>query len=84
MTHIRILAFLCGLLLAAPLALGEPAVDAVSHVAIPVATLDRAVSFYEAIGFVREDDRTADRPSAKMGLRRELSTAAVKPAGGAE
>jgi hypothetical protein len=46
MTRIRILAFLCGLLLAAPLALGEPAVDAVSHVAIPVATLDRAVSFY--------------------------------------
>jgi catechol 2,3-dioxygenase-like lactoylglutathione lyase family enzyme len=68
MTRIRILAFLCGLLLAVPLALGEPAVVGVSHVAIPVATLDRAVSFYEAIGFVREDDRAA---SARMRLGRE-------------
>ena len=44
MIRIRILAFLCGLLLAAPLALGEPAVEAVSHVAIPVgATRPRRV-----------------------------------------
>jgi hypothetical protein len=43
--RIRILAFICGLILAAPLAFGEPAVEAVSHVAIPVAYLERAVSF---------------------------------------
>jgi catechol 2,3-dioxygenase-like lactoylglutathione lyase family enzyme len=67
----RILAFLCGLLLAAPLALGGPTVEGVSHVAIPVATLDRAVSFYRAIGFVREDDRAADGASARMRLGRE-------------
>lgn len=71
MTRIRILAFLCGLLFAAPLALGEPAVDAVSHVAIPVAMLDRAVSFYEAIGFVREDDRATSGASARMRLGHE-------------
>src|SRR3954447_5348049 len=71
MIRLRILAFVCGLLLAAPLALGGPAVEAVGHVAIPVAQLDRAVSFYEAIGFVREDNRAADRASASLRLGRE-------------
>ena len=73
MTRIRILAFLCKLLLAAPLAFGEPAVDAVSHVAIPVTQLDRAVSFYEALDFVREDDRAADGAAARMRLTRPPS-----------
>ena len=71
MIRLRILAFLCGLLLAAPLALGGPAVEAVSHVAIPVAQLDRAVSFYEALGFVREDDSAAGVGNARMRLGRE-------------
>jgi catechol 2,3-dioxygenase-like lactoylglutathione lyase family enzyme len=71
MIRLRILAFVCGLLLAAPLALGGPAVEAVSHVAIPVAQLDRAVSFYEAIGFVREDDRAAGVGNASLRLGRE-------------
>ncbi len=71
MIRLRILAFLCGLLLAAPLALGEPAVEAVSHVAIPVAQLDRAVSFYEALGFVREDERAAAGAIARMRLGSE-------------
>ena len=71
MIRLRILAFLCGLLLAAPLALGGPAVEAVSHVAIPVAQLDRAVSFYEALGFVREDEGAAGVGNAKLRLGRE-------------
>ena len=71
MIRLRILAFVCGLLLAAPLALGEPAVDAVSHVAVPVTQLDRAVSFYEALDFVREDGRAADGAAARMRLGRE-------------
>ena len=71
MIRLRILAFLCGLLLAAPLALGGPAVEAVSHVAIPVAQLDRAVSFYEAIGFVQEDEGAAGVDDARMRLGSE-------------
>ena len=71
MIRLRILAFFCGLLLAMPLALGGPAVEAVSHVAIPVAQLDRAVSFYEALGFVQEDDRAAGVGNARMRLGRE-------------
>ena len=70
MIRIRILAFICGLLLAAPLALGEPAVEAVSHVAIPVTQLDRAVSFYEASAS-SGGRRTADGAIARMRLGRE-------------
>ena len=83
MIRLRILAFLCGLLLAAPLALGGPAVEAVSHVAIPVAQLDRAVSFYEAIGFVQEDERAAGVGNARMRLGREriVLTASERPPG---
>ena len=82
MIRLRILAFLCGLLLAAPLALGGPAVEAVSHVAIPVAQLDRAVSFYEAIGFVQEDEGTAGVDNARMRLggERIVLTASAKAA----
>src|SRR3954470_5853057 len=71
MIRLRILAFIGGLLLAAPLALGEPAVEAVSHIAIPVAQLDRAVPFYEALGFMREDDREAGPGEVRMHLGRE-------------
>ena len=59
MIRLRILASIGGLLLAAPLALGGQEVEAVSHVAIPVAQIDRAVSFYEALGFVRQDEGAA-------------------------
>jgi catechol 2,3-dioxygenase-like lactoylglutathione lyase family enzyme len=71
MIRTRILAFVCGLLLAAQVARGEPQVTGVDHVVIPVAQLDRAASFYEAIGFVREDDRTATGASASLRLGRE-------------
>jgi catechol 2,3-dioxygenase-like lactoylglutathione lyase family enzyme len=71
MIRARILAFIGGLLLAAPLAFGEPAVEVVSHIAIPVAQLDHAASFYEAIGFVREDDGAATKGSASLRLGRE-------------
>ena len=75
MIRLRILAFLCGLLLAAPLALGGPAVEAVSHVAIPVAQLDRAVSFYEAIGFVQEDEAHRRRGQCENASRRRADRA---------
>ena len=45
---IRALALISGLLLAASLAHGAPAVDAVDHIVIPVSRLDRAVAFYTA------------------------------------
>src|SRR4051794_37794714 len=70
MIRLRILAFVFGLLLAAPLALGGQAAEAVSHVAIPVAQLDRAVSFYEALGFLREDDGAAGLTNASLGNAR--------------
>src|SRR3954447_1250134 len=74
MIRTRILAFVCGLLLAAQVARGEPQVAAVDHVVIPVAQLDRAASFYETIGFVREDYRTATGASASLLLGRERIT----------
>jgi hypothetical protein len=74
MIRTRILAFVCGLLLAAQVARGEPQVTAVDHVVIPVAQLDRAASFYEAIGFIREDDRPATGDSASLLLGRERIT----------
>jgi len=59
---IRALALIGGLLLAASLAHGAPAVDAVDHIVIPVSRLDRAVAFYTgALSFV------AGEPEASSG-----------------
>jgi catechol 2,3-dioxygenase-like lactoylglutathione lyase family enzyme len=71
MIRTRILIFVCGLLLAAQVARAEPQVTAVDHVVIPVAQLDRAASFYEAIGFVREDDHAVSPVNASLLLGRE-------------
>jgi len=60
---IRALALIGGLLLAASLAHGAPAVDAVDHIVIPVSRLDRAVAFYTgALCFV------ASEPEASSGF----------------
>jgi catechol 2,3-dioxygenase-like lactoylglutathione lyase family enzyme len=60
---IRALAFIGGLLLAASLAHGAPAVDAVDRIVIPVSRLDRAVAFYTgALSFV------AGEPKASSGF----------------
>jgi catechol 2,3-dioxygenase-like lactoylglutathione lyase family enzyme len=60
---IRAVAFVGGLLLAASLAHGATAGDAVDHIMIPVSRLDRAVAFYTgALSFV------AGKPEASSGL----------------
>jgi catechol 2,3-dioxygenase-like lactoylglutathione lyase family enzyme len=52
----RALAFLCGICLAAAQAYGEPAVDAVIRIVVPVSNLDRAVGFYaDALSFAPVD-----------------------------
>jgi catechol 2,3-dioxygenase-like lactoylglutathione lyase family enzyme len=66
---IRALAFLVGLLIAAPLAQSAAKVEAVSHVVIPVSDLRNAAAFYtSALSFVPGD---AAEPSAVLRLGRE-------------
>jgi catechol 2,3-dioxygenase-like lactoylglutathione lyase family enzyme len=49
---IRVLAFLGGLLVAAPLAFAEPPIRSVDRVVLPVSQLDRAVAFFrDALAF---------------------------------
>jgi catechol 2,3-dioxygenase-like lactoylglutathione lyase family enzyme len=53
---IRVLAFLGGLLLAAPLAFADPEVQSVDRIVIPVSRLDRAAGFYaDALSFAPGD-----------------------------
>jgi catechol 2,3-dioxygenase-like lactoylglutathione lyase family enzyme len=52
----RALAFIGGLMLAAPLALAEPHVESVDRIVIPVSRLDRAATFYTGgLSFVPQD-----------------------------
>jgi catechol 2,3-dioxygenase-like lactoylglutathione lyase family enzyme len=75
----RALAFLCGLLFVALQAHGEPIVDAVSRIVIPVSDLDHAANFYaSALSFEAGED------GAASGVIMRLGTEAIQlvPAGG--
>lgn len=61
---IRILAFVGGVLLAAPLAYAAQPITAIDRVAIPVSRLDRAIAFYTGgLSFVADE---ADDPSGTL------------------
>jgi catechol 2,3-dioxygenase-like lactoylglutathione lyase family enzyme len=65
---IRALAFLAGLLLAAPVAYGTPAADAVDRIVIPVSGLDRSVGFYTgALSFVAGEGGTSSERVLRLG-----------------
>ena len=67
----RALAFLVGLLIAAPVAHSATNVEAVSHVVIPVSDLGQAAAFYtNALSFVPAD--TAEATGIALRLGREM------------
>jgi catechol 2,3-dioxygenase-like lactoylglutathione lyase family enzyme len=65
---IRGLAFLCGVLLAAPLAWADPTVQSVDRIIIPVSQLARAVGFYtDAMSFTPDESNVTSGLVLRLG-----------------
>jgi catechol 2,3-dioxygenase-like lactoylglutathione lyase family enzyme len=77
---IRAIAFIVGLLLAAPLARSAPATDAVSYIIVPVSRLDQGVAFYTSVLAFVPEGGSEDGTVLRLGRERiELVERAGRP-----
>jgi catechol 2,3-dioxygenase-like lactoylglutathione lyase family enzyme len=63
----RVLAFLCGVCIAAAQAYADPKVDAVDRIIIPVSDLARAAGFYGALSFTPSDTTETRGITLRLG-----------------